>query len=344
MRRILTWCLVGAVAALGLAAGIDALRGGEEPEPAAAVEPEPTTTGPAEPPERTLAEAGADLRRAGVPKGRLVYSVGRCGSSVLTLPDLAQRPPRGSDACRFGWAAGRGVETFGSPFAGVRGECTRGRLVLWTGPFEDPELYARERGCDPAVKLDGTVTFVQDGGVRRFVRCPGDRRGVPLLCSRPVLTRAELARQLRRGAWFGSSPRIKELHWLTDQRFAAIVRSAGVSEVGVPISDYLAIFERGRIARMPTLGYADLSGLRPSPSGRLVAAYNADPNGIVVVDRAGEPVQLVLDYGHGIAWSPDEHWIAEATEGGIYVFRANEDSREFIQIPVVARDLLWEEP
>ena len=48
--------------------------------------------------------------------------------------------------------------------------------------------------------------------------------------------------------------------------------------------------------------------------------------------------------GHGIAWSPDEEWVAEATEYGIYVWRADDEIPDLVRIPVVARDLLWTGP
>ena len=68
----------------------------------------------------------------------------------------------------------------------------------------------------------------------------------------------------------------------------------------------LVSFERGRIVRRPPFAYADLSGIRPSPSGRFVVAYVGG-------------------------------------RGGIVVFRTNEEPPELIRIPVVASDLLWED-
>lgn len=333
MRRIVTWCVVGAVAALVLAAGIDALRDGGEPESAGAVESEPTTTGPSEPSERTLGVAGADLRRAGVPAGRLVYSDEDCRSHVLLLPDLAERPPRNIETCPLSSADGSEADR-------ARAECRHGRLMLWTGAFDDPELYARERGCGAAWKPDGTVTFIQDGGVRRFVRCPGDGPGAPLLCSRPVLATAALTRQLREQGWAARKPRVKELVWLDGRRFAAIY------EQRTPDGRYdnLVLFDRGRLVREPVGPYDELGGLKPSPTGSRVGASETERGGIVAIDGLGDPIHLALDSGSGIAWSPDEQWIAEATEGGIYVFRADEDSPELIHIPVVARDVLWAEP
>jgi hypothetical protein len=75
MRRFLTWGLIAAVAALALAAGIDALRGGAGAENLIATEGEPpATTAPAEPHDDPFVAARADLQAAGVPEGRLTYA------------------------------------------------------------------------------------------------------------------------------------------------------------------------------------------------------------------------------------------------------------------------------
>jgi hypothetical protein len=340
MRRIVTWTLVVAVVFIGLAASIDALRGRGAPRPATAVDPSSTTTGAAGPQERTLVTAAADLRRAGVPVGRLLYWDEVCSASVLTLPDLAQRPPRAPDPCRFAWARGRWVETYGPAAEELRGACRRSRLELWTGPYADPHLYARERGCEAAWKPDGTVTFVRDGEVRRFVRCPGDARGSPLLCSEPILTRAELARQLRRWGWASFGPGVKELVWLDSGSFAAIVEQRAREGA----DDSLALVDAGRLGAAPVGPYDELSGLTPSPTGARVAAFETEHDTIVAIDRGGSRIPLAFPGGWGIAWSPDENWIAEATERGIYVFRADDESPEPIQIPVAARGLLWTAP
>jgi hypothetical protein len=270
MGRILTWCLVAAVAALGLVAGIDAVRDGEAPEP-------PTSTQPAKPPEDSFAEARARLRAAGVPAGRLTYADEDCRNHVVTIPDLLPEGPQSGYAglCRYRAVAGGRVETVGPPSSPDSGQ---------------------------------------------------------------VPTRGELARQLSGVPWNRYALSIKELHRLDNRRVAAIMRARSADGP----SDYLVIFARGRLLQEPTFAYVDLSGIRPSPSGRFVAAYDEGRGGLVVVNRAGESVQLAMDHGDGISWSPNEEWIAEATEDGIYVFRADEVSPEFIHIPVVARDLLWE--
>ena len=190
MRRIVTWCVIGAIAAPRSCRGHRRAPRRREPERVSAVEPDPTTTGSPVPAEQTVARAGPTFGGRAFREGRLVYSDEDCGTHVLLLPDLEERPPRSIQACPVLATGDSGVEGIGSVFDGVRAECRRARLTLWTGAFDDPVLYARERGCGAAWNPDGTVTFLQDGGVRRFVRCPGDRRG-PLLCSESVVARGE---------------------------------------------------------------------------------------------------------------------------------------------------------
>lgn len=337
VRRFLTWGLVAAVAALGLAAGIDALRGGEEPEPAAVTDLEPPTTSMARTPEGTLAEAGAALEAAGVPAGRLVYSDESCATLVLTLPGLAERPARGPEPCRFGWTRGRWIQTSGPEAGDFRGRCRDGRLSLETGPFEDPVLYARGRGCGAAWKPDGTITFIGDDGVRRFVRCPDDRVRAPLLCSRPLLTNAELVRQLDE-RWSTVRPRIEEHSWLDDELLAVVFRQR------TPDGHFsnIVLFDRGRLVNLPVGPYRELRGLRTSPTGRFAAAAATEQTGLVVVNRDGEPVWPTLFHGSAVAWSPDEQWIAEAAPAGIWVYRAHGRDPDAVRIPVRARDVLWE--
>jgi hypothetical protein len=185
------------------------------------------------------------------------------------------------------------------------------------------------------------VTFVQDGNVRRFTRCPGDGRSAPLLCSEPVLTRGELSLQLHDERFGVIDPRIKEHAWLDDQRLAVIFV---VEQPWVPgRSDLLALFDRGRLVRAPFAAYEKLGGITPSPTGSRAAAFDPVTGSILVVDDTGGPVPLASYEGHAIAWSPDESWVAVARDDGIDVFRADGEG-EPIRIPVAARDLLWAEP
>ena len=98
MRRIATWLLVGAVAALGIAAAVDAMRGTEQVSRQRAG---PLISGLADQPERAVRQ----LREAGV-RGVLTYSDEECKLHAVSLPDL--RPVRAPsfEMCRPAMASG----------------------------------------------------------------------------------------------------------------------------------------------------------------------------------------------------------------------------------------------
>lgn len=340
MRRIATWLLLGAVVALGVAAGVDALRGGGEPE-RAAVEPEPVAAATpvrAQGRERTLVEARADLRAAGVPFGVLTYADEDCGLHSVTLPDLGSHPGPEGRTCVF--ASTRGSEpAFGSPFISpdgvLRVSCRHGAVEL---RLADGTLYARIReACAVAWRGISSPTLLRRGGVVELAACPGRPDRLPFRCTRTLLSRRDLAHELRRAGWDGLEFEAEELFWLDETRFALIV----AAQSGDEQADLLAFFDGRRLVSAPRFGYDDLSGIRPSPSGAFVSVRILDPGGLLVLDRDGQPVPLAMRHGNALTWSPDEQWVAEATADGIYVFRAGDRSPTLVHIPVVARDLVW---
>jgi hypothetical protein len=317
---------------------VDALRGGDEPVRAAAPESEPreeATTG--ETAEQRVIDAREDLDSAGVPAAVLTYADGDCRLHSVTLPDLGPHPGPEGQACTFTSTVGNELafgETPFSPFGQLRLRCRRGAVELVApGNF----LYARAPGrCRIAWKPDGTPTFLRGGELMRFAACAEELGEYPVRCARAVLSQADVARELRRARWFRFDFRIDEVHWLSNRRFAAIVRAS--SKGGG--ADLLAVFEDGRLVSDPSFAYDDLTTLRPSPLGTYVAA-RISSGGLAVVSRAGKPVRLAMTHGRAVTWSPDEEWIAEATDDGVYVFRAGDPSPVFVNLPIAAVDLVW---
>jgi hypothetical protein len=337
MRGTATWLLVGALAALGVAAGADALRslggpegGASEPPAETAPEAEP------EPAEDALADARAELRSAGVPAGVLTYADEQCRLRSVTLPDLAPHPGSREERCTFGSMVGSEFAFGGPPpypYGSLAALCRAEEVEL---RLPNRGLFARARGSCPMVwRPDGTATFLRAGEVRRFAPCPGDEPGaLPVRCSRTLLSRADLTRELGQAGWGGAEFRIGEFHWLSNRRLIATVGIGGGSEL-------LVVFAGRRLVSSPRFAYDGLSGLRPSPSGTFVAARIDSPGGLLVVDRRGRPIRLAMRHGDALAWSPDERWVAQATAGGIFVFRAGEPSPELLHVPILARDLVW---
>ncbi len=332
MRRIATWLLVGAVAALGVAAGVDALGGGEEPERSEA-EPQPRARTTTEAEESGLAEAAVDLREAGVQGGVLTYADEDCAVHSLTLPDLEPHPAPTEHACRFTVSLGD-VVSFGrahpDPGLFYTAECRNGRVDVLTA---DGHPLARYRGCAPAWRADGALSLIRAGAIIELSG-PSEPR---IVRERVVLSRADVAREVRRAGWTGYRFTVEEIAWLSGKRLAAIVQARRRRET----VELLGVFSGSRLVSEPGYGYDGLTGLRPSPTGAFVAARIASPGGLAVVDRDGETARPAIRHGDALTWSPDERWIAEATADVIYVFRADEPSPQFVHIPIVARDLFW---
>lgn len=98
MRRIATWLLVGAVAALGVAAAVDAMRGTEQPSRQRAG---PLVPGLADQPELAVRQ----LREAGV-RGVLTYSDQECKLHAVSLPELRAVRAPSFEMCRPASASG----------------------------------------------------------------------------------------------------------------------------------------------------------------------------------------------------------------------------------------------
>jgi hypothetical protein len=98
VRRIATWLLVGAVAALGVAAAVDAMRGSEQVSPQRAAS---TIPGLADQPELAVRQ----LREAGV-SGVLTYSDEECKLHAVSLPELRAVRAPSFEMCRPAAASG----------------------------------------------------------------------------------------------------------------------------------------------------------------------------------------------------------------------------------------------
>jgi hypothetical protein len=336
MQRVATLLLVAAVLALGLAAGVEALLGGDaEVEPTRAEQPEPaaTTTEAAttEPTEEALAEAADSLRAAGV-TGVLTYAGQDCRVHAVELPGLEPHPAGAERSCRFRVSAGN-VLSFG------RGVADPSRFLLaacdvgLTEVSTDGSLVAVYPGCAPTWRGDGALTIVRQGEV---VLLDGPLDRPELVQENVLLSRQDVTRAFRSAGWSEGRFAVREIAWLPGRRLAATVRVNGADEV----NDVLVVFRGRRFVRAPSFAYADLRGLRPSPRGRFVFARSGE-GGLAIVDRGGRPVLEPFRQGEALAWAPDERWGAWAGRDGIYFFRPGDRSAPFVWLPIVARDLVW---
>ena len=329
MRGIGTWVLAGAVCALGLAAIVDSFIGGSEPS---------RTTSKPRPPTVSVDETAAlreRLGRLGV-RGTITYADTRCGIHTLRLPTLEESQTAFAPSCSFTVSPRNVWSTDASaidPKTGAVAVCLQSGLVQVRAA--NGSTLDTGRGCPPAWTPDGTLTVVRDGTLVRLEQGPG---GGLALRSVPVLTRADLARELARTPWGRGAPFAREAAWLTDDLVAVVVggRNAG--------GDGLALFRGGRLVDAPLGPYGTLARVRPSPRGSYVSAVIADGTGLVVADMGGELVGVPIRSGQAIAWSPDEAFGLIASPGGTTLFEppsAGSAVTQVVRLPIVARDIVW---
>ena len=178
MGRIGTWLLVVAVAALGIAATVDALRGGEAaPGPEAAettnAEPDPLADVD-EQPAGWSRRAAAALEEGGA-RGALLVADADCAVTVLEIPSLLVSR-QGRPACGFttspgGWiGADPRVVAPGAEVIARGGEGDAETEIFGDGS----QLLARVAGCGPAWTPDGRLSVLRDGVLVAVSSCDAE--------------------------------------------------------------------------------------------------------------------------------------------------------------------------
>lgn len=331
MRRWGTPLLAVAVLALALVATVDALRGRESSEGADA--PAPTAPGPPD-------EAAKRLRAAGV-AGELIYSDDGCVIHRLVLPDLDREPGSRERSCSYTVSPG-GRLSFGDEIADAGGydaaRCRGGRIE-WLVAYgtEDERTFVELRGCRPAWRPDGALTFVHGGELRIGGPCAQQRGGRVEACSRVLLSRRDLRSALAAVPWIPAGRlRIRSVAWIDNKRVAVVVHGRNGDVAG----DSLAIFRGRRLVGEPLGPFPTLARLRVSPRARFVAVVA--PTGVLVVDRLVRSLVRHEAGAAAIAWSPSERWIALARPTEIEIAeRVPRRGDSPVRLQVAARDLFW---
>ncbi len=326
MGRIATWVLVAAVAGLGIAATVDAVRGGPaapEAEPPASTEPEALEErAPARWPRRAASEL-----EAGGARGALLVANAECVVTEVEIPSLVLSR-QGRPACAFTTSPGAWIGADSrvvAPGAEVVARCDDREVELFG---DGSRLLARVPGCAPAWTPDGRLTVLRDGALVAVSPCDDDWS-----CEEPVVDRAGLARLFGRDPWRFGQPELTAVAWLSRDTYAALVRDPGQKLAAI------AVLRGAELVGGPPFVYENLETLRASPQGSF-AATRVGERGLVVVDSTGGFVGTTFRSASGIAWSPDERWTAFATAEGVWLVRVGRGNRPLL-LPLDAVDVAW---
>jgi hypothetical protein len=109
-----------------------------------------------------------------------------------------------------------------------------------------------------------------------------------------------------------------------------------------PSERVLVLVEAGRVilVQQPWV-VGEVNFMRPSPLGAYFALFG--PRGVRLFDRDASPLALpaAARDPKAVAWSPDERWVALATEDAVYVFPAEAPYDPMVRVPLGVRDLDW---
>jgi hypothetical protein len=332
MRRGVTALVVVVVAAIALAAGVDALRGDDEPEPAAEPAPEQSSTSTAETPEAPPVEHEPV-------SGLLYYTDQDCRLQAGELPDLTPAEAPNWDECTFVLSpdghrvagAGSGWDPHSDPLRGRLFQSEDGMIQVATNAGPEGRPF---RGRAPAWRPDdGTLTYFADGAIREW---PSED---------VVLSQRALLRAIARNTFVPLGERfravsVREAAWLDDRRLAVIMTGDADQD-----EDLLAVYEGDRLDALAFDEPGGFTNLRVSPRGRYVAAETSGRRGqgeYVILDDSGASIDTLGIRGYrAIAWSPDDRWAAIAADSGVIVFRPGNTGPPELELDIVAQDLDW---
>lgn len=319
MRGLGSVLLAGAVGVLALVAAVDALRGGDTSSTARSKTP---TTALVPGPSPPLGSFG----------GTLLYVDRRCRLHMLELPSLAPVEPARAVGCDSR------LDTTGrlaapneawQPGGDLLAGCIGNQLTVTSG---DRTPILRRRGCAPAWKPDGSLTYVVDGSLRLSSRIR-DRR--------LIVSQTDVSAAARRsGAWLGA-PTLRSAAWIGSERVALLLTTN--RPPGAEPSDLVWIFDHGRPVLPQPFIAPRLSTLTASPGGGFVGVRTGrgERAGLTLLDRDGRRLDLTFMDARAIAWSPDERWAVVATRASMLLFRTTGGDLRIRRLPIRATQLAW---
>ena len=332
MGRPATIALVGAVLLLGVAAVVDALRGGGTATTAPVTA---TTTEPEDIP-RVLRTAGLS--------GTLLYTdPDTCRLRAFTLPTLRAADADDWDSCGFA-ASGSGPPapegTVFPPDGGERqaAEVNGGVELIWPSRARGVRF---ENARAPAFRADGTLTIVERGRLVALEPCDAgaahratEWRGY---CRRVLATEDEVTEGLDPSRLRPVPGRVslETVVWLEDGTALAVARAV---ESDVLVHVQLTAGEHPIVnARFQTSRIYELA---LSPGGEHLAVLSGTGR-MAVLDPLG---RLVASPGlkvRAMTWSPDGRWLAVLSGPSLVFVRPESPVTQIGPILLAARDLGW---
>jgi hypothetical protein len=315
-----TWLVVVALAAIGIAAAVDAFRGGD----ATPLPQSPAHERRSEP-QATYAEEGFG--------GILYYTNEGCELRAVRLPTLERVEAPRWDECRFELnpdgtranGATSGWDPYSDPDAGRLFQTVGRTIQVASSRLPEGSSF---HGSAPAWRSDGTLTYARRGAVRAWPSGGILLSGRDLWRAAARHPNAPAARRLAR-------LRVRQLAWLDASR-GVVLLHVGVGEG--PDYDIAALFEGRRL--LTTVASRSSTGrVWTSPGGSFFAVLG---DGMRIFDRDGDPrPSPPLSAPRALAFSPDERWVAVATRASVVVFQTFGAELRLRRLPIVARDLAW---
>jgi len=246
--------------------------------------------------------------------GVIVAADAACQTQAFRLPSMApERSPRRADCNGLVWSQD------GSLVARCKGDFTS---VTTSQGLQFPNVD----GCAPAWREDGALSVVLDGNI-----VIARRHGSPFIFfSRPQLTEALQAARVENGAEW----RFAQVSWFGLTSFVAVLE-------GQAREAAVAVFAHGGLESfLPEQG-GRIEDLRASPLGNFGFALIHPEREYMMVSRGGDPIAIPRVRGaEAIAWSPDERYVALATDDETVIGRTGTTS-VMTTLPFGAHALAW---
>jgi hypothetical protein len=165
-------------------------------------------------------------------------------------------------------------------------------------------------------------------------------------CARAILSRGDVRRGLAREIPQRATAIVREIAWLDGERMAGVLRGSLVPGRRRPVNDFVAVFDRRRLAAPAAFGFASISSLAVDrAAGRIFPLVGG---GVFAFDDRGHFTDPLTVPGipevRSLAFSPDGRWAAAAGRGSVLVFQPGDPPGRSFQLPFEVESVVWREP